>query len=231
MRRFQIGGGDDHGLMGPADRDPLQVGQNGQGRMAAEVVGRQVEDPFGHMHADQAVRFLVAVLDALQMHIFIGRVAIAGVQPWRRARVGVEKFRNVVLDGFQKRRQVELEPQPALFLDLLGHEGALALLAADQAFAVQHVDGLADGDAGDSELALQLLDGRDLVPRFPVAGLDAPAQRRCDLKIERNVAAPIGSLYQRFHKAKLLSSQLSSQAPSAMGQKRPQEGMVILMII
>ena len=162
--------------------------------MAREVVGRQIVHPLGHVHADKTEGLLVFELNASQVNIFVRRIAVVVMQMRLRSCFDFQELGHIVLDGFEQRRQVELEPQPARVIHCSGHKGTPPLLAPDQAFVVQQIDCLAYRDLGDSELTLQFLDRGDLAPGLPVPGLDPAAQRRCDLKIERDVAASMAPL-------------------------------------
>src|SRR6185503_8288966 len=60
-----------------------------------------------------------------------------------------------------------------------------------QAFALQKVYGLAHGDAGDAELALQLLQRGNFVADRPAAVADASAQHGGDLQIAGDAAVGV----------------------------------------
>ena len=152
------------------------------------------------MHADKTQGLLVFELNASQVNKFVRRIAVVVMQTRLRSRFDLQELGHIVLDGFEQRRQVELEPQPARVLHCSGNKGTPPLLAPDQAFVVQQIDRLAHRDPGDPKLLLQFRDRGDLVPGLPVPGLDPAAQRRCDLQIERDVAASIAPLHQPFHK-------------------------------
>ena len=59
-------------------------------------------------------------------------------------------------------------------------------MAMQQSFLAQDINGLADGDAGHLELALELNQGGDFLTRLPLPSFDALAHDRRDLDIERN---------------------------------------------
>src|SRR5262249_5113608 len=101
--------------------------------------------------------------------------------------------RDVVADGRDQRRPGRFELQPPLVADAAGHERAAALLTLDEALPLQQLDGLANGDASDLELAFQLVEGGDLLARLPLPILDPAPQSGCDLQIERYATALIGA--------------------------------------
>ena len=99
---------------------------------------------------------------------------------------------DVVADRRDQAFPVGGELDPAVVLGRLGDEGAAALERLHQAFALQQVDGLAHGDAGDAELVLQLLQRGDLGADRPVAVADTPAQHGSHLQIARHAAVGVG---------------------------------------
>src|SRR5215510_12859052 len=108
---------------------------------------------------------------------------------------------NVVADRRDQPLPVGGELDPAVVVGRLGDEGTAALKRLDQALALQQVDGLADGDAGDAELALQLLERGDLIPDSPAAVADAPTQHGGNLQVARNAAVGVGAEAKRFARA------------------------------
>ena len=83
------------------------------------------------------------------------------------------------------------ELDPAVVVGRLGDERAAALERLQQALSLQQVDGLAHGDAGDAELALQHLQRGDLLPHRPAPVAYAPAQHGGDLQVARDAAVRI----------------------------------------
>jgi hypothetical protein len=83
------------------------------------------------------------------------------------------------------------ELDPAVVLGRLGDEGAAALEGFHQALALQEVDGLAHGDAGDAELALQLFQRGNFVADRPAAVADASAQHGGNLQIAGDAAVGV----------------------------------------
>src|SRR5262249_45395824 len=67
-----------------------------------------------------------------------------------------------------------------------------ALVAMQQAFLAQNIDGLAHGDPRHLELALELDQSGDFLAGLPLPAFDALTHHRRDLDIEGNTAAAVG---------------------------------------
>ena len=202
---FGIGAADDHRLVRLGDLDVTERGENGQRRVLLEGVGIALVDVPGKMQADHRVWLVLTELQAAQEQVVGRRAAVFLAQPRLCRRVPHrDHARHVVPDCRDQGRPGRLELEPPLVANPLGHEGATALLAMNEAFLLQQVDRLANGHPRHLELLLQLLERRDLLARLPLSVLDAPAQCVRQLHVERDAAALVGTCQVR-HRAKVLS--------------------------
>jgi hypothetical protein len=145
------------------------------------------------VHAHDAVGLAVLVLQAPDESILRRERTFSLVQLGKCGRIfDSDAFRYVVLDGIDQDGPVggELEPMPAR--RLFRHEGAAALMAMQQSFLAQDIDGLTDRDPRHLELALELNQRGYLLARPPLLSFDALAHDRCNLDVERNPAAVVG---------------------------------------
>src|SRR5262249_52934383 len=109
----------------------------------------------------------------------------------RRRMIGPDALRDIVLDRVDQDGPVggELEPVPAR--RFFRYECAAALVAMQQAFLAQDIDGLAHGDPRHLELALELDQGGYFRAGLPWPAFEARPHPRRDLDIEGNTAAVV----------------------------------------
>ena len=148
----------------------------------------------GDVHSGEGVGLAGLLLDAAQVHVGRGRRAIALLDPGRGLVAGGQEMRDAVTDRCDQALPVGGELDPAVVLGRSRDEGAAALERLHQALALQQVDGLAHGDAGDAELLLQLLERGDPGTDRPVAVADAAAQGGCHLQVARHAAVGVGPI-------------------------------------
>src|SRR5208282_17277 len=129
-RRLGVRTRDHQRLMGGRDLDPLHGGQDGEGRVTPEVVGRLIVDVLGEVEADERIGAGTAQLNAAQEHVLLGEATLAGHEPrLAHRRADRDELRHDAAQLVDQRGPAGVECQPAPILDALGHEGALALLA------------------------------------------------------------------------------------------------------
>jgi hypothetical protein len=136
------------------------------------------------MDAHQSVRFSIPELAAAEKNIVVRKNAFALFQRGRCGRIlNFYPLDDIVLDGCDKNIPVRRKLQPMPIRSATRHKGATALLAVEQPFFAEHINGLAHGDARDLKFLLEFDQRGNLLSRAPLAALDALAHDGCHLKI------------------------------------------------
>ena len=137
--------------------DVGEARENRQRGPCQKGLGIAIEHRTGKVHIDDPIGLAVLILQAADEPVFGSEGAFPLVQlRIRRRMIDLDPLGDIVLDRVDQDGPVggELEPVPAR--GLFRHERAAALMAMQQAFLAQDIDGLADGDARHFELALEL---------------------------------------------------------------------------
>jgi outer membrane protein assembly factor BamB len=183
------GGADAHDLLGSAELEPLDVGDDLERRDGGQRDARHLgHDPLGQVDVGEHVGLALAPVTPFQMAVGFGAIAkvdLAGDLVVARL---AQQFDLGIDARLEQAEEIGVKLAPGLFARGAGDEGSLGAEALDQAFLLDDVERLAHRLARNTALIGELGDRRNPIALRPHAGLDPASEELRELDVTRHAA-------------------------------------------